>query len=91
MADVFTEVVVAPAFTDGALGAFAERKGLRVVRAPLPERRRPRRAGAAGRRARPGSRRRAPRARADLEVVSTRQPTEDEWRDLLFAWTVACA
>jgi phosphoribosylaminoimidazolecarboxamide formyltransferase/IMP cyclohydrolase len=24
-----------------------------------------------------------------MEVASDREPTEDEWRDLLFAWTVA--
>jgi phosphoribosylaminoimidazolecarboxamide formyltransferase/IMP cyclohydrolase len=24
-----------------------------------------------------------------MEVVSAREPTEEEWRDLLFAWTVA--
>ncbi len=54
MADVFTEVVVAPSFTDAALAAFAERKGLRVVRAPLPEPGGPRRARAARGRARPG-------------------------------------
>ena len=27
--------------------------------------------------------------REDMEVVSDREPTEEEWRDLLFAWTVA--
>ena len=35
MADVFTEVVVAPSFTDDALAAFAGRQNLRVVQAPL--------------------------------------------------------
>jgi phosphoribosylaminoimidazolecarboxamide formyltransferase / IMP cyclohydrolase len=88
MADVFTEVVVAPSFTRGALTAFAERKGLRVVTAPLPE---------------PGGldvrvlvagalvqdRDSAPESGDDLEVVSTRQPTEEEWRDLRFAWIVS--
>jgi phosphoribosylaminoimidazolecarboxamide formyltransferase/IMP cyclohydrolase len=24
-----------------------------------------------------------------MEIVSAREPTEEEWRDLLFAWTVA--
>jgi phosphoribosylaminoimidazolecarboxamide formyltransferase / IMP cyclohydrolase len=88
MADVFTEVVVAPSFTDAALAAFAERKGLRVVRAPLPD---------------PGSldvrvlhggalvqdADAAPESGTELEVASTRQPTEDEWRDLRFAWIVS--
>ena len=47
MREVFTEVVIAPSFTDGALAAFAERPNLRVVRAPLIEPRRLGRAHAA--------------------------------------------
>jgi phosphoribosylaminoimidazolecarboxamide formyltransferase/IMP cyclohydrolase len=88
MADVFTEVVVAPAFTEGALAAFRQRKGLRVVRAPLP--------AADGLDVRPlaggalvQDRDRVVERREDMEVVSAREPTEEEWRDLLFAWTVA--
>ena len=27
--------------------------------------------------------------RADFEVISRREPTDDEWRDLLLAWTIA--
>jgi phosphoribosylaminoimidazolecarboxamide formyltransferase/IMP cyclohydrolase len=27
--------------------------------------------------------------RSDMKVVSSREPTESEWRDLLFGWTVA--
>jgi phosphoribosylaminoimidazolecarboxamide formyltransferase / IMP cyclohydrolase len=89
MADVFTEVVVAPSFSEGALAAFAERKSLRVVRAPLPARGgmdvRPVTGGALiqDRDAAPES------SSADLAVVSARTPTDDEWRDLRFAWTVA--
>jgi phosphoribosylaminoimidazolecarboxamide formyltransferase/IMP cyclohydrolase len=89
MADVFTEVVVAPSFSEGALAAFAERKGLRVVRALLPARGgmdvRPVTGGALiqDRDAAPES------GSADLAVVSARTPTDDEWRDLRFAWTVA--
>jgi phosphoribosylaminoimidazolecarboxamide formyltransferase/IMP cyclohydrolase len=88
MADVFTEVVVAPSFTEGALAAFAERKGLRVVAAPLPE------PGGLDVRVLVGGalvqdRDSAPESGNDLEVVSTRQPTEEEWRDLRFAWIVS--
>lgn len=89
MADVFTEVVVAPSFSEGALAAFGERKGLRVVRAPLPTGGgldvRPIRGGALiqDRDAAPES------GSAELEVVSSRTPTDDEWRDLRFAWIVA--
>jgi phosphoribosylaminoimidazolecarboxamide formyltransferase/IMP cyclohydrolase len=88
MAEVFTEVVVAPAFTEGALEVFGQRKGLRVIRAPLP--------AVAGLdiRVMPGGalvqdRDAAPESSsADLEVASAREPTLDEWRDLRFAWTV---
>ena len=88
MADVFTEVVVAPSFTEGALAAFAERKGLRVVAAPLPE------PGGLDVRVLVGGalvqdRDSAPESGNDLEVVSTRQPTEEEWGDLRFAWIVS--
>jgi len=89
MADVFTEVVVAPSFSEGALAAFGERKGLRVVRAVLPTGGgldvRPIRGGALiqDRDAAPES------GSGDLEVVSSRTPTEEEWRDLRFAWIVA--
>ena len=88
MADVFTEVVVAPSFTRGALAAFAERKGLRVIRAPLPE------PGGLDVRVLPGGALvqdadAAPESAGDLEVVSTRRPSEDEWRDLRFAWIVS--
>ena len=88
MAEVFTEVVVAPSFTGAALAAFAERKGLRVVRAPLPE------PGGLDVRVLPGGALvqdadAASESAADLTVVSTRRPTEDEWRDLRFAWIVS--
>ena len=88
MAEVFTEVVVAPSFTGAALAAFAERKGLRVVRASLPE------PGGLDVRVLPGGALvqdtdAAPESAADLNVVSTRRPTEDEWRDLRFAWIVS--
>jgi phosphoribosylaminoimidazolecarboxamide formyltransferase/IMP cyclohydrolase len=88
MREVFTEVVVAPAFTDDALGAFAARTGLRVVEAPQP--------GAEGFEVRQllggalvQDRDGVAQGREELEVVSAREPTEEEWDDLLLAWTVA--
>jgi phosphoribosylaminoimidazolecarboxamide formyltransferase / IMP cyclohydrolase len=88
MADVFTEVVVAPGFTEDALAAFGTRKGLRVVRAPVPV------AGGLDVRPLPGGalvqdRDVVTELRTQMEVVSPREPSEDEWSDLLFAWTVA--
>ena len=88
MAEVFTEVVVAPSFGDGALQTLGARKGLRVVEAALPS------AGGIDLRILPGGalvqdRDAAPEAGGDLEVVSSRAPGADEWRDLRFAWIVA--
>ncbi len=88
MAEVFTEVVVAPGYTAAALEVFRARKGLRVVRAPLPSgdglEVRPLPGGALVQ-----DRDRVVEGRGDMEVVSAREPTEEEWRDLLFAWRVA--
>jgi phosphoribosylaminoimidazolecarboxamide formyltransferase/IMP cyclohydrolase len=88
MQGVFTEVVVAPAFDDAALATFAGRKGLRVVEAPLPTPGgldvRPLLGGALVQ-----DRDAIVRGRDDFDVVSEREPAEDEWADLLVAWTVA--
>jgi len=85
---VFTEVVIAPGFTAGALAAYAEKANLRVVRAPL---------------AAPGGldirfvdggalvqdMDVIVESRSDMKVVTRIEPTESQWNDLLFAWTVA--
>ena len=87
MREVFTEVVVAPAFTPEALSAFAARQNLRVVEAPLPS--------GAGLDVRPvpggaltQDRDILTETRADCKVVSSREPSTQEWEDLLFAWIV---
>jgi phosphoribosylaminoimidazolecarboxamide formyltransferase/IMP cyclohydrolase len=88
MRDVFTEVVVAPAFDDAALDAFTARKGLRVIEAPLPSTGgleiRPIDGGALVQDADA-----VVAARDAMEVVSDREPTAAEWDDLLLAWIVA--
>ncbi|MGQ0668725.1 MAG: bifunctional phosphoribosylaminoimidazolecarboxamide formyltransferase/IMP cyclohydrolase [Actinomycetota bacterium] len=88
MAEVFTEVVVAPSFSAGALEWLAERSNLRLVQAPLP--------GGEGLDVRPlpggalvQDRDRVAEIREDMRVASSRRPTQEEWWDLLFAWTVA--
>ena len=88
MKGVFTEVVIAPSYTDGALRAFAERENLRVVRAPLATQ-----SGLDVRQIDGGALIQdadtVTEARADMRVATTREPTEGESRDLLFAWRVA--
>jgi phosphoribosylaminoimidazolecarboxamide formyltransferase/IMP cyclohydrolase len=88
MADVFTEVVVAPSFTAEALAAFSARQNLRVVQAPIGT------GDGLDVRAIPGGalvqdRDLATETPQEWKVVSSREPTEQEWTDLAFAWTVA--
>jgi phosphoribosylaminoimidazolecarboxamide formyltransferase / IMP cyclohydrolase len=88
MAEVFTEVVLAPGFTDRALALFGEKENLRLVAAPPPG---PPglevRAIEGGALVQDGDR--VTEAREEMKVVTAREPTEEEWGDLLFAWAVA--
>jgi phosphoribosylaminoimidazolecarboxamide formyltransferase/IMP cyclohydrolase len=88
MREVFTEVVIAPGYDAVALSRFAERPNLRVLEAPIAA------AGELDVRVMPGGalvqdRDVVTEGRGDFEVVSSREPSEDEWRDLLLAWTIA--
>jgi phosphoribosylaminoimidazolecarboxamide formyltransferase/IMP cyclohydrolase len=88
MREIFTEVVIAPSFTEGAMAVFAERPNLRVVRAPLDQ------PGGWDVRTLPGGALIQDfdvvrETRADWKVVSSREPTAQEWRDLELAWTIA--
>ncbi|KGJ05817.1 IMP cyclohydrolase /phosphoribosylaminoimidazolecarboxamide formyltransferase [Paracoccus halophilus] len=89
--EIFTEVVIAPGASDEAREVFAAKKNLRLLTTGgLPD------AGAAGlafRQVAGGflvqGRDNARMTRADLKVVTRRQPSEQELGDLLFAWSVA--
>jgi phosphoribosylaminoimidazolecarboxamide formyltransferase/IMP cyclohydrolase len=88
MREVFTEVVIAPGFDAAALEVLGERPNLRVVEAPRLA------PGALDVRTIAGGalvqdRDVVTERRADFQVVSSREPTDDEWRDLLLAWTIA--
>ena len=88
MRDVFTEVVVAPAYSDDALAAFATRPNLRVVRAPLE------RMTGLDVRTIPGGALvqdvdQMGESRSDFQVASSREPSAEEWEDLSLAWTIA--
>ena len=90
VAALFVECVVAPAFTPEALRVLGEKRNLRVLEGDARER-----PGALDyKRVRGGMLVQelagAPLDETDWQVVSTRQPTKEERRDLLFAWrTVA--
>ena len=91
IAEIFTEVVIAPDATDAAREVFATRKNLRLLTTGgMPD---PRAGGLTFRQVAGGflvqGRDNGHVARADLRVVTRRQPTEAELADLMFAWTVA--
>lgn len=88
MADVFTEVLIAPGYADAALSRLAMKKNLRVLHAPPPE--------AADLEVRPlGSAAliQTPDTvtmdRSTWQVVTERVPTDEQWADLELAWRVA--
>ena len=94
VAKQFVEVLIAPAFTPDALAVFAAKANVRVLQIDLP----PADTDAGG--GRNDSKRvgsgllmqtadRREVTEADLRVVTTRRPTPEQTRDLLFAWKVA--
>ena len=89
--EIFTEVVVAPSASDEAIEAFARKKNLRLLlTGDLPD---PRRPGLAVKPITGGllvqTRDNGAISAEDLKVVTKRQPTQQELKDCLFAWTVA--
>jgi len=86
--EIFTEVIVARDYEPDALETLKTKKNLRVLRLGRPEKA----AGLEYKQITGGmlvqTRDTHKLKRADLKVVTKREPTEDEMRDLLFAWTV---
>ncbi len=91
IADIFTEVVIAPKISDDARVVFAKKKNLRLLECgALPD---PRRGGFAMKTIAGGmliqGRDNGAVLGTDLKVVTKREPTTQELKDCLFAWTVA--
>ena len=98
LAEVFTEVVVAPGYDADALERLQAKPNLRILQAGVPEipelhvrslgdtflvqtTAAPVLEGPGGSRADPGG----------WQVVTDRRPSDEEWRDLVFAWQVVAA
>ena len=92
MASTFLEVVVAPGFDDHALEVLRAKKNLRLIALPIEP------AGEKEldyKRVRGGfvvqQRMRMTFPENEWRVVTKRQPTDREWRDLRFAWRAVAA
>uniref|UniRef100_UPI0005BD7702 bifunctional phosphoribosylaminoimidazolecarboxamide formyltransferase/IMP cyclohydrolase n=1 Tax=Geminisphaera colitermitum TaxID=1148786 RepID=UPI0005BD7702 len=87
--DIFTEVIIAPRFTDAALALFAKKKNLRLMIAKEglgADSLQDVRSVVGGvlvqdRNIKLGN-------QADFKVVTQRQPTAEEWATMLFGWRV---
>ncbi len=91
IAQIFTEVVIAPSVSDEARAIFAKKKNLRLLTVgDLPN---PRRGGLVVKQITGGllvqTRDNGAITEAELTVATKRAPTEQELKDCLFAWTVA--
>ena len=91
IANIFTEVVIAPDATQEAINVFAAKKNLRLLTTGAMAD--PRQAAMTVRQVSGGllvqDKDNGHITMDDLKVVTKRAPTEDELRDLLFAWKVA--
>ncbi|HET8638924.1 MAG TPA: bifunctional phosphoribosylaminoimidazolecarboxamide formyltransferase/IMP cyclohydrolase [Solirubrobacterales bacterium] len=87
----FIEVLIAPGFEDGALEVLQQKEAIRILceeerRQPDPAERDVKRVlGGLLIQDRDGD----PEPREIMEVVTEREPSEAEWDDLSFAWTVS--
>jgi phosphoribosylaminoimidazolecarboxamide formyltransferase/IMP cyclohydrolase len=97
LTDLFLECVIAPGYDEAARAALAVKKGLRVLEAPQlaapraswqrrPEEGRELRSITGGLLVM--DRDLGAVRREDCKVMTRRAPTEQEWKDLLFAWKV---
>jgi phosphoribosylaminoimidazolecarboxamide formyltransferase / IMP cyclohydrolase len=84
--EIFTEVVIAPEFSDAALEIFKKKKNLRVLRADAGDESFQYRKISGGMLVQTPDLLRI--TKEDLRFVSKRQPSEEEIRALLFAWKV---
>src|SRR5215213_3609502 len=86
----FVEVLIAPGYEDGSLDLLQQKDAIRILRneerrgADPVERDAKHVLGGMLIQDRDGD----PEPRETMEVVTKTEPTEDRWRDLLFAWTV---
>ena len=89
LSEQFIEVLIAPGYEPAALEILSAKEKLRILSSPDDG------AAPAGHELRPVAggllvqeRDRVSVDRSELEVVSDRTPSDDEWRDLLFAWQI---
>jgi phosphoribosylaminoimidazolecarboxamide formyltransferase / IMP cyclohydrolase len=87
ISEIFTEVVIAPAYDDDALEVLTQKKNVRILRADAVQSPTFDLRSVAGGLLLQSSD--PPDDAEDAKVVTKAQPTDEQWRDLRFAWVVA--
>ncbi len=87
IAKLFVEAIVAPSFTEEALARFAAKKNLRLIQIAPAHTPRVLKQISGGLLVQTADSRRI--VAADLTVATTRQPSPEELRALLFAWSIS--
>lgn len=87
IAEIFTEVVIAPDFEPGALEVLTQKKNVRILRASKVTGHGWNIRSVAGGLLVQSSDPHDPLE--EVKVVTSAQPTDEQWRDLRFAWIVA--
>ena len=85
--EIMTEIVIAPSYTPEALAEFSQRRNLRVIHAQRFGRGTQLRSAAGGVLVQEIDT--ALEDRGQMTVAGRVQPKEEDWDDLVFAWTVA--
>jgi phosphoribosylaminoimidazolecarboxamide formyltransferase/IMP cyclohydrolase len=84
----FLEVLIAPSFTEGAMSKISQKPNIRVLQIPMEQRQ-----GLEIKHIDGGfllqSLDQKQIQQTDCRVVSQKQPTNQQWQDMLFAWQVA--
>ncbi len=86
MADLFVEVVVAPQFDDQAVKVFTGKKNIRVIELPKEKRGRGYDIKSISGGLLAQDRFQFSRDEANWTLVTKREPSDEEWEDLRFAW-----
>ncbi len=89
LAKQFAEVIIAPQVEPGARRFLAGKQNLRVLEVPLARTSQAHDFNRIGGGLLVQSTDSRPITRAELKVVTRKQPTEKQWTDLLFSWRVA--
>ena len=85
--EIFTEIVVGPSFSRDAIATFNQKRNLRIIEAEPFDHASELRSLAGGVVVQEPDR--GTVSRGEMTVVTMVEPSEEEWRDLLFAWKVA--